>query len=172
MKKAITITSLLAAVTLTSCNEKVAEVQESIKTTESAIVEKKEELTNKVEVVSDIIASGGADISSGVTSEITNMAQEIESALIPGESVTKEVSYASPAGTDSMKVTLVTSGDLIKSVEIVPMPTHEFSKNHQENFAKAIGAEVIGKKKSELNLSAVAGASLTTDAFMKFVKAN
>ncbi len=172
MKKAIAITSLLAAVTLTSCNEKVTEVQESIKTTESAIVEKKEELTNKADAISDIVTSGATNISSGVTSEITNMAQEIESALIPGESITKEVSYASPAGTDSMKVTLVTSGEVIKSVEIVPMPTHEFSKKHQENFAKAIGAEVIGKKKSELNLSAVAGASLTTDAFMKFVQAN
>lgn len=57
MKKAIAITSLLAAVTLTSCNEKVTEVQESIKTTESAIVEKKEELTNKADAISDIVTS-------------------------------------------------------------------------------------------------------------------
>lgn len=96
----------------------------------------------------------------------------MESAIIPGESITKEVSYQSPGGMEAMEITLVTNNQVITSVNITPKSGNDIGKNFQTQFIGAINKEVIGKKKSELNLHAVAGASLTTDAFMKFIKSN
>ena len=93
-------------------------------------------------------------------------------AIITGASVTKTVHYTSPAGDETVEFTMTTSGDTITAVSAKPLASNPISTMLQTKFSESIQSKVVGKKKSELQLDAVGGASLTTNAFKKFVAQN
>lgn len=93
-------------------------------------------------------------------------------AIIAGASVTKTVHYTSPAGDETVEFTMTTSGDTITAVSAKPLASNPISTMLQTKFSESIQSKVVGKKKSELQLDAVGGASLTTNAFKKFVAQN
>ncbi len=93
-------------------------------------------------------------------------------AIIAGASVTKQVQYTSPAGKEDVEFTITTSGDTITAVSAKPLASNSVSKMLQVKFSEAILKGVVGKKKSELQLHAIGGASLTTNAFNQFVAQN
>jgi hypothetical protein len=81
-------------------------------------------------------------------------------------SYTATGSYASPAGMDTMGVTLVIENDIVKSVSIDKQATNEGSIYWQGMFADGISALVVGKSLDSIeNLSAVNGSSLTPKGF-------
>ncbi|MCA9377752.1 hypothetical protein KC711_02445 [Candidatus Peregrinibacteria bacterium] len=92
--------------------------------------------------------------------------------IIAGASVTKEVHYTSPAGDETVEFTMTTSGDTITAISAKPLASNPISTMMQTKFSESIQSKVVGKKKSELQLDAVGGASLTTNAFKKFVAQN
>ncbi len=83
--------------------------------------------------------------------------------------VTKVVTYTSPAGPEEIEVTLGITDNVIASVSVKPMATHEISKKKQTGFAAEVGV-AVGKPTALFNLDTVAGASLTTKAFNAYVQ--
>ncbi len=76
-----------------------------------------------------------------------------------------------PAGSDSVEFSITVADGVVTAINATPKATNEISKSKQTAFAGEIASKVVGKKISELNLSAVGGASLTTTAFNSFIKA-
>jgi hypothetical protein len=83
---------------------------------------------------------------------------------------TETVSYKTPAGEDPVEFSVSVLDGTITAVTATPKATNDISAKRQAAFAGEISSKVVGKKISELNLSAVGGSSLTTDAFTSFIK--
>lgn len=76
-----------------------------------------------------------------------------------------EASYSNPAGESKVKVELKLASNKISDVTVTPEATNATSKQFQEKFAGGIRDEVVGKSLDELNVSKVAGSSLTATGF-------
>lgn len=79
--------------------------------------------------------------------------------------------YRSPAGTDTMDVTLVITHDIVTSVTITNRATNPTSRLFQDRFAEGISLVVVGKPLDQLTVDVVNGASLTTRGFNNAVTA-
>ncbi len=93
--------------------------------------------------------------------------------ITPGTITLQEnVTYLTPARTEhQLAVTMtVDNNNIVTDVNVVYDETNGFSNGHQERFDGLYKAEVIGKPLSEISLSRVGGASLTTDAFNEAVR--
>lgn len=73
--------------------------------------------------------------------------------------------YTSPAGPESIGVKLTLKDGLVSDVIVEVKATHPASKKMQIAFAGGIKEQVIGKKLSDLNITKVAGSSLTGGGF-------
>jgi uncharacterized protein with FMN-binding domain len=81
-------------------------------------------------------------------------------------------SYTSPAGTESVEVSLTVKNDVIESVQVTPKASHPTSRNYQALFSQGISQKVVGKKLSEVqNVGRVNGSSLTTNGFANAISA-
>ncbi len=78
---------------------------------------------------------------------------------------TADGAYDSPAGPESIGVTLVLKKEEIVDAIVKVTATNKISLKRQQAFADAIKPLVVGKKLADLNLDKVAGSSLTTDGF-------
>jgi uncharacterized protein with FMN-binding domain len=78
---------------------------------------------------------------------------------------TEEETYANPAGESKVKVELTLASNKISEVKVTPMAENSTSKQFQQKFASGISGEVVGKSLDELNVSKVAGSSLTSIGF-------
>lgn len=74
-------------------------------------------------------------------------------------------SYTSPAGQESVEVELTLADDVVTDVTVTPEATDPQAKNFQSKFAGGIADEVVGKDIDTLNVSRVAGSSLTSGGF-------
>lgn len=77
--------------------------------------------------------------------------------------------YSSPNGQEAVGVGLTLSGGAVSDVTITVHPSNPMTKKFQEEFAGGIKAIVVGRKLDELNVSKVAGSSLTGAGFNKAV---
>jgi uncharacterized protein with FMN-binding domain len=80
-----------------------------------------------------------------------------------------EASYANPAGESKLKVDLTIADNAVSAVEVTPMATNGTSKRYQTQFAGGISDEVVGKSLDQLDVSKVAGSSLTAQGFNQAV---
>ncbi len=78
---------------------------------------------------------------------------------------TAEGSYISPAGNESVSVEITLAGDVVTAVTVTPEAADPQAKSYQALFAGGIAAEVVGKDIDTLNVSRVAGSSLTSGGF-------
>lgn len=99
---------------------------------------------------SDGAAAGATATSSAGTSEGT---------------YTSTGTYQSPAGEESIDVSVTLSGGLISAVTVTPTATNPNSVKFQTAFASGISAEVVGKPLSEAKVTKVSGSSLTGAGF-------
>ncbi len=77
-----------------------------------------------------------------------------------------EGSYQTPAGTQSVEVEVTLEADgTITAVEVEPQADGGNSEMFQKKFAGGISEVVVGKKIDELDVSKVAGSSLTSGGF-------
>ena len=75
-------------------------------------------------------------------------------------------SYQSPAGSESISVTLVVQDDRVSSLSVASNATHATSQTYQGKFISGINSLVVGQDISELgSFSQVNGSSLTPSAF-------
>lgn len=80
-------------------------------------------------------------------------------------------SYQSPAGTDQVEFSVTVDDKwVITAASAKVMATNDASKYNQENFAKQVSEKVVGKAKKDFTLDTVAGASLTTASFNKYIQ--
>ena len=69
---------------------------------------------------------------------------------------TEIVTYKTPAGEDPVEFSLSVLGDgTVTSVTVTPKAVNEISTKLQTSFAGEIASKIVGKKISELSLSAV-----------------
>ncbi|MEE2568376.1 hypothetical protein V1638_03050 [Pseudarthrobacter sp. J64] len=73
--------------------------------------------------------------------------------------------YVSPNGTETVGVELTIESDAIKAVDITTHPSNPNTQKFQGEFASGIAGQIVGKKIDELNVSKVAGSSLTSGGF-------
>ncbi len=82
-----------------------------------------------------------------------------------------EASYLSPAGEESVAVELTLEGDVVTAVTVTPEAVDPQARTFQEKFASGIAEVVVGKDIDTLDVSRVAGSSLTSGGFNKAVEA-
>jgi uncharacterized protein with FMN-binding domain len=73
--------------------------------------------------------------------------------------------YVSPNGTETVGVELTLAGGAVSDVKITPHPSNPNTKKFQGEFASGIKSQIVGKKLDQINVSKVAGSSLTSGGF-------
>lgn len=77
-------------------------------------------------------------------------------------------SYSPKAGLiEEISVTLTIANDAVTDVEITSTPKERETQEYQSKFIGGISDEVVGKAIDDLNVSRVAGSSLTSEGFNK-----
>lgn len=105
------------------------------------------------------------------TTPVTTTAPTTGTGTTSGGSVYKDGTYSadgtyvSPNGTETVGVELAIESDTVKAVNITTHPTNPNTKKFQGEFAGGIAGQIVGKKIDELNVSKVAGSSLTSGGF-------
>lgn len=79
--------------------------------------------------------------------------------------------YVSPNGTETVGVELTFASGTVTAVNITEYPSNPNTRKFQGEFAGGIAGQVVGKSIDELNVSKVAGSSLTSGGFNKAVEA-
>jgi len=79
-------------------------------------------------------------------------------------------SYTSPNGQEEVDVSVTLTGDVITAVTVTPEATNPNSINYQTQFADGIAAVVEGKNIDEIDVSRVAGSSLTSGGFNEAIE--
>jgi uncharacterized protein with FMN-binding domain len=73
--------------------------------------------------------------------------------------------YRSPGGQQSVTVSVTLKDDIVTDVTVTPHATDPNAKQFQGQFAGAIADQVVGKDIHSLDVSRVAGSSLTSQGF-------
>lgn len=77
--------------------------------------------------------------------------------------------YVSPNGTETVGVQLTLAAGKVTDVQITQHPSNPNTRKFQGQFAGGIAAQVVGRDIDELNVSKVAGSSLTSGGFNQAV---
>lgn len=102
--------------------------------------------------------------SSSTTTPPSNSAEE--SSVYEDGTYTASGTYTSPAGPESIAVTITVKDDVVSSVSITQNATHEASIKFQGLFSAGISGQVVGKSLADIgNYSSVNGSSLTPNGF-------
>ncbi len=91
-----------------------------------------------------------------------------EVVMVSGEVVTEQsvFQYTSPAGPESMEMSISLDTDRITAISVIPQATDPKSIRWQTAFAGGVADQVIGKTIAEVaDLDVISGASLTTGGF-------
>lgn len=78
--------------------------------------------------------------------------------------------YVSPNGTETVGVQLTLASGTVTDVQITQHPSNPNTRKFQGEFAGGIASQVVGKNIDDLNVSKVAGSSLTSGGFNKAVE--
>ena len=103
--------------------------------------------------------------SSSSSSSATDDSSDASAATYKDGDYDAEASYSNPGGQSKVEVELTLADNKITEVTVTPMAENSTSKQFQEKFASGIADEVVGKSLDELNVSKVAGSSLTSTGF-------
>ncbi|MCS5717873.1 hypothetical protein N1027_06965 [Herbiconiux sp. CPCC 205763] len=79
--------------------------------------------------------------------------------------------YVSPNGKEEIDVSVTLSGDVITAVTVTPEATNPTAIQYQTQFADGIAKVVVGKDIDEIDVSRVAGSSLTSGGFNEAIEA-
>ncbi|MBX3311675.1 MAG: hypothetical protein KF916_02080 [Microbacteriaceae bacterium] len=74
-------------------------------------------------------------------------------------------SYVSPGGRESVEVTVSLEDGLVVDINVTSLAKNPNSKEYQAKFISGIANQVVGKSILSLNVSKVAGSSLTSGGF-------
>lgn len=122
--------------------------------------------------------SGNADAETSADNGSTPEAGSSSSSSSGGDSTgtyadgtyTAEGSYQTPETVEEISVTLTLADGVVTDVEVTGDPQAPESKQYQGQFIDGISEQVDGKALDDLNVSRVAGSSLTSGGFNKAVE--
>lgn len=83
---------------------------------------------------------------------------------------TADGSYQTPETVEEISVTLTVADGLVTEVEVTGDPQARESEQYQGQFIDGISDEVVGKSLDEIDVSKVAGSSLTSGGFNQAVE--
>lgn len=96
------------------------------------------------------------------------MAPEAPAAIEPADyadgTYEAEGGYQSPNGPETVRVSITLSAGVVSAVEVTPQASGT-SQRYQGQFAGGIAAEAIGKPLDAIQVSRIAGSSLTSGGF-------
>ncbi|MCL3776693.1 MULTISPECIES: FMN-binding protein [unclassified Actinomyces] len=72
---------------------------------------------------------------------------------------------------DSIDVTVTLADGVVTEVEVVGHPFAERSKDYMQDFVNEVAGEVVGRSVEQAHVTALAGASKTSDAFNEAIDA-
>ncbi|WP_026910353.1 FMN-binding protein [Patulibacter minatonensis] len=110
-------------------------------------------------------ASTAAAPASGATTTSAGAAPAASSGTYADGTYEASGSYQSPAGKETVSVSLTVAGDRVTAVDVTPGASGGPSKQFQDQFVGGIGQVVVGRPLSSLRVDAVAGSSLTGEGF-------
>lgn len=79
--------------------------------------------------------------------------------------------YESPNGSENIIVLIELENDIVTDVEITTNPNNPTTANYQSQFASGIGDLVVGEDIDQLDVTVVAGSSLTSNGFREALTA-
>lgn len=79
--------------------------------------------------------------------------------------------YESPNGSENIIVLIELENDIVTDVEITTNPNNPTTANYQGQFASGIGDLVVGEDIDQLDVTVVAGSSLTSNGFREAIAA-
>lgn len=80
-------------------------------------------------------------------------------------------SYQAPSGTESITVELTLEDDTITDITVTPHASDPTAKGMQESFAGGIAEQAVGQDIDQLEITRVAGSSLTSAGFTTAITA-
>lgn len=83
---------------------------------------------------------------------------------------TADGSYQTPETVESISVTLTVADGVVTEVEVTGDPQARETEQYQGQFIDGISDEVVGKSLDEIEVSRVAGSSLTSGGFNEAVE--
>ncbi|MEW2007702.1 FMN-binding protein [Microbacterium sp. NPDC079208] len=107
--------------------------------------------------------SNGADETSGSSSSSSSGGDA--SGTYTDGTYTADGSYQTPETVEEITVTLTLADGVVTEVEVTGDPKAPETERYQGEFIDGIADEVVGKPIDELNVSRVAGSSLTSGGF-------
>ena len=119
--------------------------------------------------------SGNADAESASTDDsgTDTSTQSSDSGTAGGDykdgTYTADGSYQTPETVETISVTLTIADGVVEDVEVTGDPQARETEQYQGQFIDGISDEVVGKSLDELNVSRVAGSSLTSGGFNEAV---
>lgn len=84
---------------------------------------------------------------------------------------TEDGSYLSPAGEQTVTVKVTLASDTVTAISVTPHAVDPTAKRYQAMFVDGVAAIVVGKDIDSLQVSRVAGSSLTSGGFNKAIAA-
>lgn len=84
---------------------------------------------------------------------------------------TAEGTYRTPETIEQVTVTVTLAGDVVTAVEVVGDPQTRETEQHQGEFIGGIADVVVGEDIDQLQVSRVAGSSLTSGGFNEALEA-
>jgi uncharacterized protein with FMN-binding domain len=115
-------------------------------------------------------ASGGAaETSAAAPSAGTSSLASSGSAYKDG-TYSADGNYVSPNGTETVGVELSLADGIVTDVNITQHPSNPNTRKFQGEFAGGIAGQIVGKNIDQLNVSKVAGSSLTSGGFNQAVE--
>ena len=108
-----------------------------------------------------------SDTTSGASTAPSGTASTLASSgsLYQDGTYSADGTYISPNGTETVGVELTLASGTVTAVNITQHPSNPNTRKFQGEFAGGIAAQVVGKSIDELNVSKVAGSSLTSGGF-------
>lgn len=143
-------TSLAVLGTLAACAPAADEAPEVEESATSAEAEAAEETTAAETTTEAEATQDGAGAQEGAYADGT---------------YTATGSYVSPGGQESVEVELTLTGDVVSDVTVTSLAVNPNSERYQGEFVDGIADVVVGVPIDELNVSKVAGSSLTSGGF-------
>jgi uncharacterized protein with FMN-binding domain len=78
---------------------------------------------------------------------------------------TEQGTYSSPGGQELISVKLTIASDAVKAVTVKTVKADPTATQYEAQFEGGISAAIVGKKIDDLNVTQVAGSSLTSQGF-------
>lgn len=119
-----------------------------------------------VVIVSYFVATGkdeSTESSSNTSSQTATTATK--ATTLTDGTYSASSSFSTPGGADAIKLSLTIKDGVVTNATATTVTDDNTSRSYDDRFLDAYKEVVVGKKVSDLNLSRVAGASLTTQGF-------